>query len=69
MSDNIKMSRSDLSLELEGCHAMACFLAESINLIFEENSTFNTDVCPIPFGAGQCIDALADRIKAISQKI
>lgn len=69
MSNNIKMSRADLSLELDACHAMACFLAESINLILEEHGGFITDLCPVPFGAGQCMDALADRIKAISQKI
>jgi hypothetical protein len=66
--NDIRMSRSDLSIRLDNCHAMTMFLAEAISLLMEETASF-TDKCPVPYGAGQSLRALADSIKAISEEI
>lgn len=66
---NINMSRTDLQMELEDCHAMTVFLAESLTLMLEENSNYNLDVLPVHIGCRECFRSLANRIKAISNKI
>lgn len=63
----VRMKRIDLSMELEKCHAMACFLSEAVCMVLTENGTYTTETVPI--GAGASIRALADNIRAIADKI
>lgn len=67
MSD-IKISRADLCTEIDDCRAIACFLAESISLLLKEHTGF-TEKCPIPHGAGSCLDLLSKKLHQISMQI
>ena len=65
---DIKISRADLTMEIDECRAIACFLAESISLILEEHAGF-TEKCPVPHGAGSCLDLLSDKLRRLSEKL
>jgi hypothetical protein len=63
-----RITSADLLMEIEECHAMACFLADAIGLILEENSNY-TKKCPVPHGAESCLGLLADKLKQLSMRI
>ena len=63
-----KINPAEIRIELDECHAMACFLAESVALLLEEHASF-TEKCPVPHGAGSCIDSLAKKLRELSEKI
>lgn len=65
----INISRHDLQMELEHCHAMTVFLAEALTLMLEENSNYNLDKLPVHIGCAECFSSLMGRIKAISERI
>lgn len=66
--NNSKIARADLVMELEKCHAVACFLSTAIELVFDENSTF-TENYPVPYGAGCCLSDLQKKLRTLIQRV
>lgn len=66
--NDAKISRADLIMQLDECRAMACFLAESVSYIIEENSNY-TEKGVVSWGASSCLNILADKLKQLSMRI
>jgi len=66
--DNVKISRTELLMALDECHAVACFLTVAIELVFGENSNFTLKY-PAPHGAGCCLGSLVNKLRELKESV